>query len=65
MKKMLLLMLLMLSPTLSRAACTLPSSTASFGSVTTFVVNSTAEATSTNANVNCGAGSSLSLLGNN
>lgn len=66
MKKILLLLaLLILFPTLSRAACTLPSSTASFGSVTTFVVNTTASATSTNANVNCGAGSSVSLLGNN
>lgn len=66
MKKILLLLaLLALFPTLSRAACALPASTASFGSVTTFVVNSTAQATSTNANVNCGSGSSLSLLGNN
>ncbi|MEZ3500716.1 spore coat protein U domain-containing protein [Pantoea sp. KPR_PJ] len=64
-KTVLLLMLLLLFPALSRAACGLPASTASFGSVTTFSVNSTVGTTSTTANVNCGSGSSLSLLGNN
>ncbi|MDU4094295.1 MAG: spore coat U domain-containing protein [Pantoea sp.] len=47
------------------AACTLPASTASFGSVTSFAVNSTVSTTSTTANVNCGAGTTLSLLSGN
>ncbi|YCI29885.1 spore coat U domain-containing protein [Erwinia sp. PK3-005] len=47
------------------AACTLPASTASFGSVTSFAINSTASTSSTTANVNCGAGSVLSLLSGN
>jgi len=57
--------LLLLLPSLGYAACALPASTASFGSVTTFVANSTVSAVTTNANVNCGAGAALSLLGNN
>ncbi|MGB9096138.1 Csu type fimbrial protein [Erwinia sp.] len=44
------------------AACTLPSSTASFGTVSSFAVNTTASATTANVNVNCGSGSVLSLL---
>ncbi|MGK3143483.1 Csu type fimbrial protein [Pantoea sp. C2G6] len=56
---------LLLLPSFGYAACALPAATASFGSVTTFVANSTVSSTSTNANVNCGAGSALSLLGNN
>ena len=57
--------LLLLLPSFGYAACALPASTASFGSVTTFVANSTVSAVTTNANVNCGAGAALSLLGNN
>ncbi|MET3816839.1 spore coat U domain-containing protein [Pantoea sp. UYEF8] len=57
--------MLLLLPSLGYAACALPASTASFGSVTTFVANSTVSAVTTNANVNCGAGAALSLLGNN
>jgi spore coat protein U-like protein len=57
--------LLLLLPSLGYAACALPASTASFGSVTTFVANSTVSSVTTNANVNCGAGAALSLLGNN
>lgn len=49
----------------SQAACGLPASTASFGSVSSFVVNTTASASSANVNVNCGAGSVLSLLSSN
>lgn len=48
-----------------QAACTLPASTASFGSVTSFAVNSAASTSSTTANVNCGAGSTVSLLSGN
>ena len=65
--KLLLLLALTLggfSATL-RAACTLPASTASFGSVTSFVINTTASTSSTTANVNCGAGSTVSLLSGN
>lgn len=49
----------------SRAACALPASTASFGSVSSFVVNTTASSSSANVNVNCGSGSILSLLSSN
>ena len=62
--KMLLLVLLLFS-TAGQAACTLPAATASFGSLTSFAVNSTASTTSSSANVNCGSGSTLSLLDNN
>lgn len=65
MRRLLLLALLSLFPLMSKAACTLPASTASFGTVTTFVVNTTASTTSTSANVNCGSGSVLSLLTGN
>ncbi|WP_313683105.1 spore coat protein U domain-containing protein [Pantoea sp.] len=65
MKRILLVLTLLLLPGLARAACSLPASTASFGSVTTFVANSTVSSTSTTANVNCGAGSALTLLGTN
>ena len=44
------------------AACTLPSSTASFGTVSSFAVNTTASNITANVNVNCGSGSVLSLL---
>ncbi|WHS99427.1 MAG: hypothetical protein LZT29_02429 [Pantoea stewartii] len=65
MKTLMLLLCLLLLPSLSYAACALPASSASFGSVTTFVANTTVSSTSTNADVNCGAGSALSLLSNN
>jgi spore coat protein U-like protein len=65
MKSLILAGLLLLLPSLGYAACTLPASTASFGSVTTFVANTTVSSVTTNANVNCGSGSALSLLGNN
>ena len=65
MKSLLLAGLLLLLPSLGYAACALPASTASFGSVTTFVANTTVSSVTTNANVNCGAGAALSLLGNN
>lgn len=60
-----LLLLLSLTPAGAMAACALPASAASFGSVTTFVLNTTASTTSTNANVNCGSGSVVSLLSGN
>lgn len=44
------------------AACALPSSTASFGTVSSFTVNTASSAVTANVNVNCGAGSILSLL---
>lgn len=47
------------------AACTLPASTASFGSASSFAVNSTVSSTSTEVHVNCGAGNILSLLATN
>ncbi|WP_243078949.1 spore coat U domain-containing protein [Pantoea sp. MQR6] len=66
MKKIVLLLgLLLMLPSLARAACGLPASNASFGTVTTFAANTTVSSTSTNANVNCGAGAGLSLLGGN
>ncbi|THB84693.1 spore coat U domain-containing protein [Pantoea allii] len=65
MKTVILAGLLLLLPSLGYAACTLPASTASFGSVTTFVANTTVSSVTTNANVNCGSGSAVSLLGNN
>ncbi len=57
-----LFLLLMACPLSGWAACTLPSSTASFGTVSSFAVNTTASATSASVNVNCGSGSILSLL---
>ncbi|QHM72415.1 Csu type fimbrial protein [Mixta intestinalis] len=48
-----------------RAACALPASSASFGTVTSFTVNTTASTSSTTANVNCGSGSTLTLLSSN
>ena len=47
------------------AACALPASSASFGSVTSFAINSSASASSTTASVNCGSGSTISLLAAN
>ncbi|WP_428944208.1 Csu type fimbrial protein [Pantoea sp. FN060301] len=44
------------------AACTIPSASAAFGTVSSFSVNTTASTTSTTANLNCGNGSLLSLL---
>lgn len=44
------------------SACALPASTASFGTVSSFTVNTTATPTTANVNVNCGSGSILSLL---
>lgn len=48
-----------------QAACTLPASSASFGSLTSFAVNTTISTISTTANVNCGSGSTVSLLSGN
>lgn len=65
MKKLLsgLVLLLLMAFTLPGwAACTLPSATASFGTVNSFRVNTSASATTANVLVNCGAGSVLSLL---
>ncbi|WP_338573581.1 spore coat U domain-containing protein [Erwinia billingiae] len=65
MKKLLsgLLFLLLLACAIPGwAACTLPSSTASFGTVSSFAVNTTASNITANVNVNCGSGSVLSLL---
>jgi len=63
MKKLLSLFLLLMSCSLSSwAACSLPSSTAAFGSVSSFTVNTTASNTTATVNVNCGSGSVLSLL---
>ncbi|PZL95244.1 fimbrial protein [Pantoea graminicola] len=65
MMRSLLLAGLLLLPSLGYAACSLPASSASFGSVSTFVANTTISSVTTNANVNCGSGSAVSLLGNN
>jgi len=58
----LLLLLLLAFPGVGVAACALSAPAASFGTVTTFAVNSTASTTSSNTNVNCGSGT-LALLG--
>ncbi|WP_312240942.1 spore coat U domain-containing protein [Pantoea sp.] len=63
MRSLLLLALLSLFPLMSKAACPSPAATASFGTATTFVVNTTPSTTSTSIAVNCGAGSNLTLLG--
>lgn len=55
-------LLLLFGSFAARAACTLPSSTAAFGSVSSFTVNTTASNTTATVNVNCGSGSVLSLL---
>ena len=60
--KNLMLLCLLLLPSLGYAACTLPASSASFGTQTTFVANTSVSTTSTNANVNCGSGTALSLI---
>lgn len=65
MMRSLLLAGLLLLPSLGYAACSLPASSASFGSVSTFVANTTISSVTINANVNCGSGSAVSLLGNN
>lgn len=62
MRKLLLLLALFILPGTSYALCSLSAPTATFGSVTTFAVASTAQSTSTITNVNCGSGT-LSLLG--
>ncbi|WP_058968757.1 Csu type fimbrial protein [Type-D symbiont of Plautia stali] len=62
MRKLLLLLALFILPGTSYALCSLSAPTATFGSVTTFAVGSTAQSTSTITNVNCGSGT-LSLLG--
>ncbi len=49
-------------PLSGRAACTLPSSTATFGSVSSFTVNTATSDTTATVNVNCGSGSLSSLL---
>ncbi|MBP2168269.1 spore coat protein U-like protein [Erwinia toletana] len=49
----------------SQAACTLPASSASFGTVTSFTVGSAVSSTSTTANVNCGSGLIIGLLNSN
>ncbi|MEY8772159.1 spore coat U domain-containing protein [Erwinia sp. ACCC 02193] len=54
--------LLMLCSLSGWAACTLPTSTATFGSVSSFTVNTTVSNTTATVNVNCGSGSVLSLL---
>ncbi|WLS79585.1 spore coat U domain-containing protein [Erwinia pyri] len=58
----LLLLLLMAFTLPGQAACTLPSATASFGTASSFAINTTASATTANVLVNCGTGSVLSLL---
>lgn len=63
MRSLLLLALLSLFPLMSKAACPSPAATASFGTATTFAVNATPSTTSTTVAVNCGAGSTLTLLG--
>lgn len=62
-RRLLLLALLSLFPLMSKAACPSPNATASFGTATTFVVNTTPSTTSTTVSVNCGAGGTLTLLG--
>jgi len=57
-----LLLLLLFGSFAARAACTLPASTATFGSVSSFTVNTTISSTTATVNVNCGSGSVLSLL---
>lgn len=60
-----LLLVLLLMPALAEAACTLPASTASFGTASSFTVNTTASTSSSSVNVNCGSGTTLALLSNN
>jgi len=60
--RLMLFVLLMGSSLSGWAACTLPSSTATFGSVSSFTVNTTVSNITANVNVNCGSGSVLSLL---
>lgn len=57
-----LFLLLWLLPASSYALCSLSAPSASFGTQTTFYVQSTAVNTSSNTNVNCGTGT-LNLLG--
>ncbi|WP_075183079.1 spore coat U domain-containing protein [Pantoea sp. 1.19] len=61
----LLLLIVSLCGGRALAACGLPASTASFGTLTSFTLNSSTATTSGQANVNCGSGSVLSLLANN
>ncbi len=49
----------------ARGACQLPPSSAGLGTVTSFTVNSSVSSTSGTINLNCGSGSTLSLLGDN
>ncbi|QDY43032.1 Csu type fimbrial protein [Candidatus Pantoea soli] len=60
--RQLLLLLLFLLPGSSYALCSLAAPAVSFGTQTTFYIQSTAVPTSGNTNVNCGSGT-LSLLG--
>ncbi len=68
MTRLLLSALMMLSIALywrAQAACQLPASSASLGTVTSFTINSSVSSTTGNINLNCGSGSTLSLLGAN
>ncbi|XBS69710.1 hypothetical protein ABK905_25990 [Acerihabitans sp. KWT182] len=47
----------------AHGACQLPPSAASLGTVTSFTVNSSVSSVSGNINLNCGSGSTLTLLG--
>lgn len=60
-----LLMLSALPFRAPHAACQLPAETAGLGTVTSFVLNSNVSNSSGNINVNCGPGSTLSLMGAN
>lgn len=57
-----LLFILMACSFSTWAVCTVPSASGSFGTVSSFTVNTTVSSSTTNINVNCGAGSILSLL---
>ncbi|MFS2221065.1 spore coat protein U domain-containing protein [Pantoea sp. B65] len=68
MKRLLLVLIPLIAigfATGSRAACSLPASTASFGTVTSFTAGSAVSATSTTARVNCGSGLIIGLLSSN
>ncbi|WP_413726220.1 spore coat protein U domain-containing protein [Sodalis sp. RH16] len=68
MTRLMLSALMMLSIALcwrAQGACQLPPSSAGLGTVTSFTVNSSVSSASGNINLNCGSGSTLSLLGDN
>lgn len=56
------LMLVLLARHAAYAACTVPTSSAALGTVSSFSINNTVNATSGNVNVNCGASTSVGVI---